>query len=70
MWIEAKLIALAIMACSDQHNSNLTLALLPLVIVVFFVGVMINKLSIVIQMQNEILRVGDRAQARKIEGKE
>jgi hypothetical protein len=58
------------MACSDQHNSNLTLALLPLVIVVFFVGVMINKLSIVIQMQNEILRVGDRAQARKIEGKE
>jgi hypothetical protein len=58
------------MACSDQHNSNLTLALLPLVIVVFFVGAMINKLSMVIQMQNEILRGGDRAQARKIEGKE
>jgi hypothetical protein len=52
----------------DQH-SNLTLSLLPLVVAVLFVGAMINKLCILIRMQNEILRVGDRAQARKIEGK-
>jgi hypothetical protein len=51
------------------YISNLTLALFLLVIAVLFVGVMINKLCIVIRMQNEILRVGDRAQARKIEGK-
>jgi hypothetical protein len=51
------------------YISNLTLALFLLVIAVLFVGVMIAKLIIVIRMQNEILRVGDRAQARKIEGK-
>jgi hypothetical protein len=47
----------------------LILALFLLVVAVLFVGRRIHQLSIAIRMQSEIWGVGDRAQARKMEGK-
>jgi hypothetical protein len=47
----------------------LILAIFLLVVAVLFVGTRIHQLSIAIRMQSEIWGVGDRAQARKMEGK-
>lgn len=47
----------------------LILTLFLLVIAAVFVGMMMYRLSMDIRMQNETLGVGDRAQARKVEGK-
>jgi uncharacterized membrane protein len=47
----------------------LILTLFLLVVAAVFVGIMMYRLSIDIRMQSEMSGVGDRAQARKAEGK-
>jgi predicted Holliday junction resolvase-like endonuclease len=56
-------------AGSQIYMVILILVLTLLVLAVWFVGVGIRQLRNAIQMQSEMLRVGDRVQARKVEGK-
>jgi len=54
---------------TQVYIGMLVLTLFLLVVAAVFVGIMMYRLSIDIRMQSETSGVGDRAQARKVEGK-
>lgn len=52
------------------YISMLILVLFLLVLAISFLGIMIYQLSIAIRIRSERLRMSDRVQARRVEGKE
>jgi uncharacterized membrane protein len=54
---------------TQVYIGMLIITLFLLVVAAVFVGIMMYRLSIDIRMQSEMSGVGDRAQARKVEGK-
>lgn len=55
---------------TQVYISMLILVLFLLVLAISFLGIMIYQLSIAIRIQSERLRMSDRVQARRVEGKE
>ena len=54
---------------TQVYIGMLILTLFLLVVAAVFVGIMMYRLSVDIRVQNETSGVGDRPQARKVEGK-